>query len=190
MSRLNPASLSVRFRDGTTAEGPLLPRRYTLTHSDSTGNLFLTIGRDYDRQQISGWYTRLMRDEVLAEWQRSPACPDGVAGGVSSPTGKEAVSGRSSSGQGDTGSELHVHCHVSGGAIFGAAEWRDAIFRRELRLVLEAFRFGDHKLYEVDPTLDRAPILVNFHSHDPRYNRVERWGVLADYRIGGQSAHG
>jgi hypothetical protein len=44
-------------------------RCYTLTHSDTTGELFLTIGPDFDRAQISGLYTRLMRDEVLAEWR-------------------------------------------------------------------------------------------------------------------------
>ena len=71
MSRLDPARLSVRFRDRATAEGPVLPRRYTLTHSDATGKLFLTIEMDYDREQIDGWYTRLVRDEVLAEWLRT-----------------------------------------------------------------------------------------------------------------------
>ena len=73
---------------------------------------------------------------------------------------------------------------MSGGLVIGSAAWRTAIFRRELRLVLEAFRFGDRRLYEVEPSLDQARVLVSFHSRDPRYNRVERWGVPADYRIG------
>jgi hypothetical protein len=68
MSRLRPDKLHVRCAGGVTPDGPITPRRYTLTHSDATGDLYLTIGPDYDRQQISGWYTRLMRDEVLAEW--------------------------------------------------------------------------------------------------------------------------
>lgn len=45
----------------------VLPRRYTLTHSDSTGEIYLTVAHDYDLKQISGWYTRIMRDEILAE---------------------------------------------------------------------------------------------------------------------------
>ena len=152
MSRLKPEKLHVRFVPDATAEGPITPRRYTLTHSDATGELFLTIGPDYDRQQISGWYTRLLRDEVLAEWREE-----------------------------EDGPALHVHCHVSGGLVVGSAGWRDAIFQRELPLVLEAFRFGDQQLFETQPELDQAPIWVHFHATQPRYNRVESWGVPAEF---------
>ena len=152
MGRLRPEKLHVQFAPDTAPEGPVSPRRYTLTHSDATGDLFLTIGSDYDRQQISGWYTRLMRDEVLAEWREE-----------------------------EDGPALHVHCHVSGGLVVGSAGWRDAIFRRELPLVLEAFRFGDRELFEAQPELDQAPIWVHFHATRPRYNRVESWGTPADY---------
>ena len=54
MSRLNPAKLHVAWSQGVTPQGPISPRRYTLTHSDATGDLFLTIGADYDRRQIGG----------------------------------------------------------------------------------------------------------------------------------------
>jgi hypothetical protein len=106
MSRLNPAKLHVCFLPGADQEGLLLPRRYTLTHSDATGDLFLAIGPDYDRAAISGLYTRLMRDEVLAEWQRTARGPS-----------------------------LHLYCHVSGGLSFGPAGWRYRIFQHELPLV-------------------------------------------------------
>jgi hypothetical protein len=152
MGRLKPEKLHVQFAPDTAPEGPVAPRRYTLTHSDATGDLFLTIGSDYDRQQVSGWYTRLMRDEVLAEWRDE-----------------------------EDGPALHVHCHVSGGLVLGPAGWRDAIFRRELPLVLEAFRFGDRHLFEIWPELDWAPIWVHFHAAQPHYNRVESWGTLAGY---------
>ena len=42
-------------------------RRYTLTHNDLTGALQLSVGAEYNAAQVSGWYTRLLRDEVLAE---------------------------------------------------------------------------------------------------------------------------
>jgi hypothetical protein len=151
MSRLKPEKLHVRFVAGTAPDGPVIPRRYTLTHSDTTGDLFLTIGADYDRKQISGWYPRLLRDEVLGEWRE------------------------------ENGPALHVHCHVSGGLVVGSARWRDAIFQRELPLVLEAFRFGDRRLFEAQPELDQAPIWVHFHARQPRYNRVESWGVPAEF---------
>lgn len=153
MSRLQPERLHVCFVGHVTPQEPLVPRRYTLTHSDATGDLFLTVGDDYDQKQIAGWYTRLMRDEVLAEWRDEG---DGLA--------------------------LHVYCHVSGGLVFGTAGWRDAIFRRELPLVLEALRFGDSQLFEAHPALDSAPIRVHFQASRARYRRSEVWGAPADYR--------
>lgn len=63
MSRLNPKKLSVEFRKGVTTTEPIIPRRYTLTHSDITAELFLTIGLKYAYDK-----TNAMRDEVLGEW--------------------------------------------------------------------------------------------------------------------------
>lgn len=63
MSRLDPKKLSVDFIEGVTPTEPIIPRRYTLTHSDITGELFLTIGIKYAYDKISS-----MRDEVLGEW--------------------------------------------------------------------------------------------------------------------------
>jgi hypothetical protein len=71
---------------------------------------------------------------------------------------------------------------VSGGLVAGPAGWRYAIFKRELPLVLEAFRFGDRELFETHPDLDQARILVHFHATQPRYNQIESWGAPSDYR--------
>ncbi|MCX5844615.1 MAG: staygreen family protein, partial [Deltaproteobacteria bacterium] len=70
MTRLIPEKLRIIYSLSVTETDPITPRRYTLTHSDATGELTLTIGGEYDRVQVSGWYTRLMRDEVFAEWIR------------------------------------------------------------------------------------------------------------------------
>jgi Staygreen protein len=153
MSSLDPRKLHIHFAEGVTPQGPLTPRRYTLTHSDSTGELFLTIAPEVDRKQISGWYTRLMRDEVVAEWQESADGPS-----------------------------LHLFCHVSGGLVFGGAGMRYGIFQRELTLVLQALRFGDRALFEAQPELDLAPIWVHFQSTNACYRRTERWGTPIDYR--------
>lgn len=133
VASLDPTQLSVNFLPGALSDGPLSPRRYTLTHSDVTGELFLTIGLEYHLPQVSGWYTRLMRDEVLACWDFDPQ------------------------------PFLAVHCHVSGGLAFGPAPWRAGIFRYHMPLVLEAFRFGDRKLVESHPHLGQAPVEVHLH---------------------------
>jgi len=153
MKRLNPEKLHTEFLPGTTPESPVTPRRYTLTHSDRTGELFLCVGLDYNQHQISGWYTRLMRDEVLAEWT-----------------------------QDEKDYSLHVYLHVSGGLVFGRARWREAIFRSELPLVLEAIRYGDRNLFTAYPKLEHASISVHFQSSDPNHHKIEQWGVLYHYR--------
>jgi len=124
-----------------------------LTHSDFTGNLYLTIGSDYDYEKTSGWKNRLMRDEVLAEWLVD---------------------------EGDF--SLQVYCHVSGGLIFGKAEWRYNIFKNEMPLVLEAIRYGDRELFKANPKLDNAKIMVNFQSNNIKFQKTETWGEFYDYK--------
>ena len=63
MSRLDPEKLTVEFREGVTETAPIIPRRYTLTHSDITADLFLTIAPSYAFDKIN-----VMRDEVFGEW--------------------------------------------------------------------------------------------------------------------------
>jgi len=153
MVRLRPERLRVTYLPGVTPEAPIVTRRYTLTHSDSTGELFLSIGPDYNHKQISGLYTRLMRDEVVAEWKEDE---NGVA--------------------------LHVYCHVSGGLVFGRASWRESIFRSEMPLVLEAIRYGDRRFFDANPNLDNSPILVHFQSSKSDHTKIETWGTPASYR--------
>jgi len=106
-----------------------------------------------DARQISGLYTRLMRDEVLAEL----------------------------AGSGSGGMEFRVYCHVSGGLVLGPAGWRNEIFHRHMRMVLEALRYGERELLSAHPELDEAKILVHFASNHDRYNKVEDWGQFQSY---------
>lgn len=62
---LNPNKLFVNFREGVTLTDPVTPRRYTLTHSDETADLYLSIGQNYAYNELNP-----SRDEVLAEWVR------------------------------------------------------------------------------------------------------------------------
>ena len=69
--KFDPDRVSVSFDATSTEVEPesLLQRRYTLTHNDVTRNLTLTVGTTFNDEQTSVWYTRLLRDEVLAEWR-------------------------------------------------------------------------------------------------------------------------
>jgi len=154
MSALNPGKLHVTFQPGTSLEALALPRRYTLTHSDLTGDLFLTIGGEFDQKQVGGLYTRLMRDEALAELVEQ-----------------------------GSGFAMHVYVHVSGGLVFGTAAFRDAILRRHMPLVLEALRHGDRALFAAHAELEAAAVQVHFAARQARYNAVENWGPIGKYRL-------
>jgi hypothetical protein len=152
MSRLRVEQVHVTFREGIPVQELALPRRYTLTHSDVTGDRFLTIDTDYDQKQISGLYTRLMRDEILAEWKDEGGKPT-----------------------------LHVYCHVSGGLALGSAGWRYDILRGHMRSVIETLRYGDRECIAAHPELDMAKVWVHFVSSHAKYNQVEDWGILHGY---------
>lgn len=129
-----------------------LPRRYTLTHSDVTGELYLTIAKEYNLEQISGWYTRFMRDEVQAEWK--------TENGLYS---------------------LHLYCHLSGGLVFGTAGMRYGIFKQHLPLVLQALREGDGVLFQAQPELENAPVRIHFAARQKRFQITEEWGKIGEY---------
>ena len=56
------SKLSVSFL-GLAEQGPSLPapRRYTLTHSDFSGRLYLSIGQEFDEDRLSNWYLKIIR---------------------------------------------------------------------------------------------------------------------------------
>ncbi|KAB3525906.1 staygreen family protein [Alkaliphilus serpentinus] len=147
MMRLDPEKLSVEFRPGVTTTEPILGRKYTLTHSDITAELFLTIGLQFAYDKITS-----MRDEVLAEWRNS-----------------------------NIGLFLYVYVYVGNyGPIMNSI--RNAIFRRELPLALEAIVYGDNGFFIAHPQLNHAPIWIYFDSTDPAFNQYEYWGTPMNYK--------
>jgi hypothetical protein len=64
MSVFIPSKLTVVFHAPATKFRPIEGRKYTLTHSDSTGQLFLSIGKEYTYGNLNPQ----VRDEVVAEW--------------------------------------------------------------------------------------------------------------------------
>jgi len=151
MSRLDPQKLHVKIDKVFQTQDTLVARKYTLTHSDVTGDLFLTIDKDYDQEAISGLYTKLMRDEVLGEW----ADQDEIT--------------------------LHIHLHVSGGLVLGPAKWRESIFMEHLPLVLEAICYGDRDFLQGREDCLQAPILVHFHAKQANLDHVAHWGIVKVY---------
>ena len=142
------SKLHVTFSEGCTPNGTLLPRRYTLTHSDRTGDLFLTIGCEYDRDALGALQVRLERDEVLGEWVSQAEGP-----------------------------RLELTMKAQGGLpFFGTGTMRCNIFRHYRPMVLAALRHGDRHFVEAHPELVDAPVIARFDWRDGR-DDTEVWGT-------------
>ena len=148
---LDPSRLHVRFTDGAQPSGPVVPRRYTFTHSDRTGDLFLGIGTEYDREALDALQVRVERDEVLGEWALVEAGP-----------------------------RLDLRMAAQGGVpVFGTGTVRRRIFCRYRSLVLAALRHGERKFTEAHPELSEAPVVAHFEWRDGRDDH-ELWGRWGD----------
>lgn len=133
-------------------------RRYTLTHNDLTGCLTLSIGSEYNREQLSGWYTKIVRDEVLAEWNIVTCSETSQLVG-----------------------ELHVYCHVSGEEMWPApAPLRSFIFQREMKLVLDTILYADRDMLSLNPCCQSACVYVHLASNVKPLNQKIAWGRLGD----------
>lgn len=62
----DPNKLETTFIPPMTPLGPIEGRKYTLTHSDTTGMLFLDIGPEYNYSAIN----EELRDELLGKYKR------------------------------------------------------------------------------------------------------------------------
>lgn len=146
MKKLNPEKLFVEFRPYVSPVAPICPRVYTLTHSDITAELFLTLGSWIAYDKVTS-----MRDEVVGSWRVE-----------------------------NNRYYFNVYVYVGN---FGQKETllRDAIFRRELPLALEAVFYGDRQFLLAQPLLVQAPIWIHFDSEDPAFNKLEYWGKPLDY---------
>ena len=66
MRELKPQKVFVQYRDTMKPYEPVMSRKYTITHSDTTAELFVFVSEDYAEDQV----TR-MRDEVRVAWEQN-----------------------------------------------------------------------------------------------------------------------
>ena len=147
MSKFIPGKLFVEYKDNVDINTQKEERKYTLTHSDETADLFLTIGKKYDYEK-----TNETRDEVLVEWK--------------------VVDGRNI---------LSIYIQVSLDSSITKTIIRDKVFREELPLALNAIVYGEKDFLNENPELYKATVIINFKSEISKYNKVEEWGIVADY---------
>lgn len=65
MRDLNPQKVFSQYRDTMKPYGPVMGRKYTITHSDISAELFVFIAEDYAEDQVTE-----MHDEVRVAWEQ------------------------------------------------------------------------------------------------------------------------
>ncbi|MDU7149882.1 MAG: staygreen family protein [Clostridium sp.] len=63
MNKLDPNKLIIDFKKGISQDGPISPRNYTVTHSYDTGDILITVAKDYNKDHVTD-----KRDEVYGRW--------------------------------------------------------------------------------------------------------------------------
>ncbi|WP_010250670.1 staygreen family protein [Acetivibrio cellulolyticus] len=64
MREINQTKVFVQYRDVMKPYEPVMGRKYTITHSDKTAELFVFVAQNYAEDQITS-----MRDEVIVAWE-------------------------------------------------------------------------------------------------------------------------
>ena len=172
--KFDPKRCSVFFLDThRSAPEPGRERRYTLTHNDVTRHLTMSVAPDFNGGQTAVWITRVLRDEVLAEWKE-----DGL----------------------HVHCFVSVENHWW---LDWASALRSTVFRQKLPLVLDFLRYAERELLAQKPGLLDAPVFVHFHEDrgealkagsgydawdDAASTKSERWGPLATAGMGDVTA--
>ena len=66
MKVLNPQKVFVQYRNAMTPYNPIIERKYTITHSDTTAELFVFVSNSFAEDQTTN-----MHDEVRIAWQQN-----------------------------------------------------------------------------------------------------------------------
>jgi len=68
--KLDPQTVFVQYRNEIYPNDPVINRKYTITHSDKTAEMFVFVAEAYAEDQING-----MRDEVRVAWEKKDEIP-------------------------------------------------------------------------------------------------------------------
>lgn len=147
MRKINTNQVFTERRNGVTDTYPIAGRKYTMTHVDDSGDLFVTIGTGFAEDKIGKF-----RDEVRLQYIFLDNKPI-----------------------------LYGEVMVDGIGILGNPPVREAIFKREIPVALQAIRFGDKELFLAYPELENTPVYIQFISANPDRNKLYDYGVIGEY---------
>jgi len=143
--RLDPLLLPITYESSSIITDFDLPRKYTSTHNDDTGEIYISIGHEYNTTLLSSVEARIRESQVIGEWIKK-----------------------------NDQYEIHLKVQVST-KINPNAVIRNEYICKELGLVLEGIAFAETALLKLHSYLMNAKIYIHFRSLDPVYDRVEYW---------------
>jgi len=146
--RLIPLLTPITYECAEVITDFRLPRKYTNTHNDETGEIYISVGHQYNQILLDSEEARVVQSQVVGKWVKV-----------------------------DCEYQIHFTVLVSTEQNPNAYI-RNFIFCEELGVVLEGFAFAETALLRLHPKLARAKIFVHFKSIDPAYDRVEYWHRL------------
>lgn len=146
--RLKPLLAPITYECSDIITKFSLPRKYTNTHNDETAEIYLSVGREYNKILLSSEEAVKVQSQVVGKWVKV----------------------------GDK-YEIHFKVLVSTEKN-PQAFIRNKIFCEELAPVLEGFALAETALLKLYPCLGNTKIFVHFKSIDKAYDRVEYWHKL------------
>jgi hypothetical protein len=147
-NRLNPLLLPIIYESADIITSLSLPRKYTSSHNDTTQQIFISIGHNYNQSLLNNDESLNTQSQVIGEWLEI--------------NGKLAIQ-----------LEVLVSTEKNPNAAI-----RNTIFCNELGVVLEGIAFAETGLLKLHPHLASTKIFIKFHSIDPNYDRTEYWHRL------------
>lgn len=147
--RLVPLLLPITYESSEIITDLKLPRKYTSTHNDTTKEIYISIGHNYNKYLLESEEAIKVQSQIVGKWIKQQC----------------------------NKYEIHLEVLVSTEQN-PAAEIRNRIFCAELGTVLEGIAFAETALLENHPELRDTKIFVHFKSIDPKYDRVEYWHRL------------
>lgn len=76
---------------------------------------------------------------------------------------------------------LHGEVLIKGNGIDDNTEQRYEIFKREMPLALQAIYIADQPFFDANPGLSDTPVLIDFKSSDPKYDKLYSYGPIGNY---------
>jgi hypothetical protein len=146
--RLQPLLCPITYDSSEIITNFCLPRKYTNTHNDTTREIYISVGKCYNKILLSSPEAVNVESQIMGKWVQKD--------------GKYKI----------------VFEAIVSSVKNPQAQIRNTIICSEMGVVLEGIALAENALLKLNPKLGKAKIYVHFKSNDSTYDRVEYWGKL------------